>query len=58
MGLIDKIKGLVGGHKKDVTAGVDKAADVAKSKLPDRHDDKVDKAADTVKDQINKIEGS
>jgi MT0933-like antitoxin protein len=58
MGLMDKIKGLVGGHKKEISGGVDKAADVAKDKLPDQHDDKVDKAADTVKDQIDKLDGS
>jgi hypothetical protein len=58
MGLMDKIKGLVGGHKKDITSGVDRAADVAKDKLPDQHDDKIDRAADTVKDQINKLDGS
>jgi hypothetical protein len=58
MGLLDKVKGLVGGHKKEVSAGVDKAAEVAKDKLPDQHDDKVDKAADTVKDQIDKLNGS
>ena len=38
-------------------AGVDKAADLAKDKLPDEHDTKVDKAADTLKGQIDKLDG-
>jgi hypothetical protein len=58
MGLMDKIKGLVGSNKKQVTAGVDKAADIAKDKLPDQHDEKVDQAAEKVKDQIDKLDGS
>ena len=58
MGLMDKMKGLVGGHKKEVSAGVDKAAEIVKDKLPDQHDGKVDKAADTVKDQIDRLNGS
>jgi hypothetical protein len=58
MGLMDKIKGLVGGNKDRVSGGVDKAADVAKDKAPDQYDDKIDKAADTAKDQIDKLDGS
>jgi len=57
MGILDSIKGLVGGNKDKVQQGVDKAADVAKDKLPDEHDGKVDKAADAATDQINKLEG-
>ena len=57
MGILDSIKGLLGGNKDKVQQGVDKAADVAKDKLPDEHDGKVDKAADAATDQINKLEG-
>jgi hypothetical protein len=47
MGILDKLKGLVGGHKKEVGEGIDKAADVAKDKIG--HDKEVDKAADAAK---------
>ncbi len=57
MGILDKVKGLVGGNKDKATQGVDKAADMAKDKLPDEHDAKIDKGADAVKDQINKLDG-
>jgi MT0933-like antitoxin protein len=57
MGILDKVKGLVGSNKEKVEGGIDKAADVAKSKLPDEHDPKVDKAADTLKGQIDKLDG-
>jgi MT0933-like antitoxin protein len=57
MGILDKVKGLVGSNKEKVEGGIDKAADVAKGKLPDEHDAKVDKAADTLKGQIDKLDG-
>jgi hypothetical protein len=57
MGILDKVKGFVGGNKEKVAQGVDKAADIAKDKLPDEHDAKVDKAADTLKGQIDKLDG-
>jgi len=41
---------LVGGNKKQASAGVDGAADVAKDKVPDQHDENLDQAADRVKD--------
>lgn len=47
MGILDKLKGLVGGHKKEVGEGIDKAADVAKDKIG--HDKEVDQAADAAK---------
>ena len=52
MGLLDKIKGLLGGNKKAVTDAVDKVADVVESKTPDSIDDKVEMAAEKVKDVI------
>jgi len=57
MGLLDKVKGLVGSNKEKVDEGIDKAADLAKDKLPDQHDAKVDKAADGLKGQIDKLDG-
>ena len=57
MGILDKVKGLVGSNKEKVEEGIDKAADVAKGKLPDEHDAKVDQAADTLKGQIDKLDG-
>jgi hypothetical protein len=57
MGILDKVKGLVGSNKEKVDEGIDKAADLAKDKLPDQHDAKVDKAADSLKGQIDKLDG-
>jgi len=53
MGLLDKIKGLIGGNKKAVTDGVDKVSDVIESKTPDSIDDKVEMAAEKVKDVVD-----
>lgn len=57
MGLLDKAKGLLKGNKAKVDQGVDKAAEVAKDKLPDQYDSKVDQAAETVKDTLDKLDG-
>jgi hypothetical protein len=51
MGILDKVKGLASGHKKEVSSGIDKAADVTKDKIG--HDEEVDKVADTVKDKLD-----
>ena len=56
MGLLDKIKGLLGGNKKAVSGAVDKVADVIESKTPDSVDDKVEAAAEKVKDIIDKVD--
>jgi hypothetical protein len=55
MGLLDKIKGFLGGNKKTVDSAVDKVADVVESKTPDSVDDKVEMAAEKVKDVIDDI---
>lgn len=57
MGLLDKIKGLLGGNKKAAKGAVDKVADVIESKTPDSVDDKVEAAAEKVKDVIDSIDG-
>lgn len=57
MGLLDKLKGLIGGNKKAIKGAVDKAADVVESKTPDSVDDKVEAAAEKVKDVVDKVDG-
>lgn len=57
MGILDKIKGLVGGNADKVEDAIDKAAEVAKDKVPDAHDDKVDMAADKAKDLVDGLDG-
>ena len=57
MGILDKVKGLIGGNADKVEDGIDKAADLAKDKLGDDHDDKIDSAADKAKDLLDKVDG-
>lgn len=52
MGLMDKAKQMLGGHKDKAEVAVDKAADVVKEKTPDQVDGAVDTAADKAKDVI------
>jgi hypothetical protein len=55
MGLLDKLKGLTKGRKKDINAGIDKVAGMVQSKTADKHDGKVDSAAGKAKDMVNKL---
>jgi hypothetical protein len=58
MGLMEKIKGLFGGHRDEADAAVDKAADVTKDAVPEQAEPNVDDAADAVKDQIDEPDAS
>ena len=53
MGLMDKIKGLVGGNKNAVKGGIDKASGVVQSKTPDSIDDKVEMGSKKAKDIVD-----
>ncbi|MEX1105945.1 MAG: antitoxin [Ilumatobacteraceae bacterium] len=55
MGLFDTIKGLTKGRKKEIDQGIDKAASVVESKVPDQYDDKVGQAADAAKSAVDKL---
>ena len=55
MGLLDKIKDLLGGNKDSVKGGIDKAAEVVASKTPDSIDDKVEMASEKAKDVVDGI---
>jgi len=54
MGLLDKIKGLLGGNKNKMKQAVDKTSDVIESKAG-KHADKVEAGAEKVKDVIDKL---
>jgi antitoxin protein of toxin-antitoxin system len=57
MGILDKIKGLVGGNADKVEDGIDKAADIAKDKVGEDNADKVDMAADKAKEVVDGLGG-
>ncbi|HAP76583.1 MAG TPA: antitoxin [Acidimicrobiaceae bacterium] len=56
MGLLDKIKGLLGKNKKAAAGAVDKVADVAQKVAPDSVDDKIEAGAEKVKDVIENLD--
>jgi hypothetical protein len=59
MGLLDKVKGMLGGGKgQSAKDAVDKAATAVESKTPDNVDKMVEKGAQEVKNVIDKVEGS
>ena len=55
MGLLDKIKGLLGGNKNAVKGGIDKAADAVQAKTPDSVDGHVETASEKAKDVVDGI---
>jgi hypothetical protein len=55
MGFMDKLKGLTKGHKKEIEQGIDKAAEVVESKVPDQYDSNVAAAADKVEEVVEKL---
>ena len=54
MGILNTIKSKVGGNKRQIKQGVDKAADVIEGKAG-AHADKVNKGAEAVKKAVDKI---
>ena len=55
MGFMDKLKGLVGGHKDQAEQGIDKAADVADEKTVGSDTAQIDSAAEQGKEGIDKL---
>ena len=56
MGLMDKVAGAAKGKGQQLKSGVSKAAQVAKDRLPDKHDRKIDAAADRAVDGVDRID--
>ena len=56
MGLMDKLKGMVGGNKKQVDKGIDTAADKAQDMSGHKADAQIDSAADQAKDVVDKLD--
>ncbi len=56
MGIFDKAKDLISENEEKIVDGIEKAADLAKDKLPDQHDGKVDQAADKLQGLVKKID--
>ena len=56
MGLLDRIKGALQGKSKQVSSGIDKAADVIDDKTGGKHTEKIDDAADKAKDFVEKLD--
>jgi len=57
MGIFDKAKDLANEHNQQVDQAVDKMADLADEKTGGQHADKVDQAAQQVKNGIDDVSG-
>jgi hypothetical protein len=56
MGLMDKLKGMVGGNKKQIDKGIDTAADKAQDATGHKADAQIDSAAEKAKDVVDKLD--
>jgi hypothetical protein len=56
MGVMDTLKGLVGGHKKEADAGVDQAAKIAEQKTGGAHSSQINAADDKAKQEIDSMD--
>ena len=56
MGLMDKVKGMLGQHRDKIDDGIDKAGDFVDDKTGGKHADHVDKGQDAAKDALRKLD--
>jgi hypothetical protein len=56
MGLLDKIKGLLGGNADKVKDGVDKAGDMVDDKTGGKYSDKIEMAEDKIGEVIDDLD--
>jgi hypothetical protein len=55
MGFMDRVKGLMGGHKDQVEQGIDKAAGIVDKKTGGSHHDQIASAAEKTKEETDKL---
>ena len=57
MGLMDKVRSMLGQHGDKVESGIDKGGDFIDDKTGGKHAAHVDKAQDAAKDALRKLDG-
>lgn len=55
MGVMDTLKGLIGGHKDQTKQGIDEAAKLAEKKEGGAHSAQIDSAAQKADDEVDKL---
>jgi hypothetical protein len=55
MGLLDKIKELLGGRKAQIKSGIDRGSDAIEKRVGDQHAAKVENVAEKAKDAVDKL---
>ena len=55
MGLLDKIKGLLGGRKDEIKSGIDKGSDMIEKRVGADHAAKVENVSEKAKDVVDKL---
>ena len=55
MGLLDRIKEMLGGRKGQIKSGIDKGSDAIEKRVGDQHAAKVENVAEKAKDAVDKL---
>ena len=55
MGFMDKVKGMLSGHRDQAEQGIEKGGDVIDDKTGGKYADHVDKGQDAAKDAVRKL---
>lgn len=55
MGILDKLKGVVGKNEEKVDQAIDKVADVVDDKTGGKHSEKIDQAAEKAHQVVDKL---
>jgi len=57
MGLMDKVKGMLGQNRGKVDSGIDKAGDTIDDRTGGKYAGQVDKGQDAARDALDKLDG-
>jgi MT0933-like antitoxin protein len=57
MGLMDKLKGMLGQHSDRADAGIERAGDTIDDRTGSKYTDKVDQGQDAARDYLSKPDG-
>jgi hypothetical protein len=57
MGIMDKVKGMFGGHAEKADTGIEKAGDIIDDKTSGKYAEQVDKGQDAAREGLDNLSG-
>ena len=56
MGFMDKVKGMLSGHRDQADQGIEKGGDIIDDRTGGKHSEQVDKGQDAARDALRKLD--